>query len=1189
MAENKHAAITLRERFKGLHWGVKALAVALAVFVLYTALGFWAAPPLIKSKLVSGLGQALGRAVSVEDVSLNPLSLRLEVRGVRIADLEDDAPLAGFEALELDLEYFSLIEWAVVIGEARLVKPHLRVVYFEGGGSNISDLMASEGEPPADRERSGIFPAVVKSFAIQGGNVVFEDQALAKTHRVENLDLLLPFVSTLPEDTAEPMVPRLDAKVNGTPVSLAGRVLPFAEPLRAEFDFSIQGSDLTHYWGYAPLPKQVGLAKGGLSCDAALVFERRQGVLPKLYVRGDFRLSDVTVTGEGGREVLRFEELNLKLRDLGIFDRVINAESLEITAPYAALTRTADGGLDWAGYLPLAGQEPDGETMPDMGADPADQGEQADTPALRLTADLLRVTGGRFDFTDNAVPGGFAMSLAPIEITARDVDTTDEAPAKLTATLGEESSGLVNVSADFGLFPFQAQGRLELSGVRPVDFAAYYRQYLPLEVRSGVLSAGVDVVVPPGEAARARVQQGSMELADLALAAPGSDTPQIRVQSLTVQEAGVDPAARSIGIGDVLVLGADISVTRAGNGSVDLVEVFGEANKEQGREPEPQARQGPAWTVTLDALEASEAVVTFTDNAAPRPGSIELVDVSARLEKVRLEEGREMPLTLSAGLGAGGQVDFEGMLTLPSRVDGELSVDSLSLSPVNMYLPGESSMTVASGAFNAEGRFAAGGEPVFSFTGRAGLAGLAVDEQGGDGLLSLDGLDLEGLQVQGLPLVVRMNQAALRGTEVRYAVEEDGGTNLGRAMAGFGGGEQPDKARAGEQDPVDEVAVGRVSLEGGRLDYEDKRVTPAFASFLSEIGGEITGLSLADGEPSQVSINALINGSAPFSAEGSLNIAQATAATDLALRVKNLDLPPLTPYSVKYIAYPLTRGKLHADVDMSIRDLELEADNVIRIERMEIGDKVESETAADVPMELAMSLLTDGSGTMVLEVPVSGRLDDPEFSLGRVIFKAIGSLLGKIVTAPFAFIGAIFGGSDAPENVGVLEFAAGSSELDATDKEKLAAVSRALADRPRLRLEIAGFVDPDADARALADARIEELLYPEAQKEADGQAQQDLPPDKQLELLRGVFEEVTGLDSGDRPQNELYEIMRESLAVGDDGLRALATARSAAARDYLVQSEGVDPGRIFMVERGMKTAPEQEDVARARVDLGLAG
>jgi hypothetical protein len=243
---------------------------------------------------------------------------------------------------------------------------------------------------------------------------------------------------------------------------------------------------------------------------------------------------------------------------------------------------------------------------------------------------------------------------------------------------------------------------------------------------------------------------------------------------------------------------------------------------------------------------------------------------------------------------------------------------------------------------------------------------------------------------------------------------------------------------------------------------------------------------------------------------------------------------------------------------------------------------------------MGIALLEDGSGTINLDVPVSGRIDDPQFRLGKVIFKATMSMFGSIVTAPFSFLGAIFGGEQAPENVGLLEFEPGSAQLSPAHARKLGTVAQAMRERPRIDLEIAGYAGPGADAEALKQEKVRDFLRRSKRLELekrgrapDEDEKLEILPQEYDKYLRMAFERVTEKDAGDRSARKLEELLAQYAAVSDQELRELARRRGRNVRDHLMEQEGIEQDRIYMIEHDALAAPEKEGVSAARVDLGL--
>ncbi len=124
----------------------------------------------------------------------------------------------------------------------------------------------------------------------------------------------------------------------------------------------------------------------------------------------------------------------------------------------------------------------------------------------------------------------------------------------------------------------------------------------------------------------------------------------------------------------------------------------------------------------------------------------------------------------------------------------------------------------------------------------------------------------------------------------------------------------------------------------------------------------------------------------------------------------------------------------------------MDAENVVLVDQLTLGPPTDSPDATSLPVKLAIAILQDRQGKIHLDVPVSGDLDDPEFRVGRVVWRAFVNILEKVATSPFALIGAIAGGGG--EELSVITFVAGSAELGESETQKLDKLAKVLVERP---------------------------------------------------------------------------------------------------------------------------------------------
>ena len=313
---------------------------------------------------------------------------------------------------------------------------------------------------------------------------------------------------------------------------------------------------------------------------------------------------------------------------------------------------------------------------------------------------------------------------------------------------------------------------------------------------------------------------------------------------------------------------------------------------------------------------------------------------------------------------------------------------------------------------------------------------------------------------------------------------------------------------------------------------------------------------------------------------------------------KDMDLTAVSPYSGRYAGYTVRKGKLSFQLEYLIVKNKLDAKNDIFLDQFSFGDPVESPDATKLPVKLAVALLKDRNGEIKLDIPVSGELDDPKFSVGRVVLKVIVNLLVKAATSPFALLGAIFGGG---EQIGYAEFDYGSAALTAETQKKLDILAKALHDRPELRMDIVGHADPGKDREGLKQNLL--LRRVKAQKIKDmartgGETPsldavtvtpQEYPVYLKLAYKAEKFPKPRNFIGmvKNLPVPEMEKLMITNLKVTDEDLKALAGERARAVRDYLMQSKQVDEEQIFIVEAKTLDVEKKEGAKESRADFQL--
>jgi hypothetical protein len=570
-----------------------------------------------------------------------------------------------------------------------------------------------------------------------------------------------------------------------------------------------------------------------------------------------------------------------------------------------------------------------------------------------------------------------------------------------------------------------------------------------------------------------------------------------------------------------------------------------------------------------------------------------------------------------------GTVAVDGSVGLnPLATDLRVDAQRLDLVPLQPYVTDKVKILVSSGELRLKGRLGArevaGGPPQISFAGQTNLGNFSsLDRATSEEFLKWKSLFVGGIQANVSPLRLEINEVALSDFYSRLIVYPNGTLNLREMLAGGEAQLSPGGAAAAEagespaaapvkKEPTSgsptaepaSIAIGRVVLQGGNVNFTDLFIKPNYSANLTDLGGSVTGLSTEPGTTADVEILGRLNRSAPLEIKGRVNPLTANPYLDLKAGVKDIELEPFTPYSGKYAGYAIEKGKLSFAVDYKIDNRKLKADNRLILDQLTFGEKVESPTATKLPVLLAVALLKDRNGVIDLNLPIGGSLDDPQFSVGRVILQVLVNLIAKAATSPFALLGAAFGGG---EELSYVEFQPGLAALDDTAIDKLSKVGKALNDRPGLTLDISGRADSAADREGLKRYLLERAVKAEKVKDLikRGESAPPLdqvavePPEYEQYLTRAYKEakfpkprNVIGLVK-DLPVPEMEKLITTNTEITDDDLLQLASERAAAAQGYLINTAQVPADRVFLVSPKIERREGSDKGSTSRVQFSL--
>jgi Domain of Unknown Function (DUF748) len=1183
-------------------------------FLVYTVVGFLAAPPILKYFLRKNLTETLHREVGIEKVFVNPYVLSARVEGLTIREREKPEPFVSFDSLYGNLELASLFRWGVVLKEIRLEKPYVHVARKGAGTYNFSDLVeefsAKEAPPSGTAQRPEKKPLrfSLNNIQIRNGSVDFDDAKKETRHTVREIRVDIPLLSNFPYHVNTFIQPALEGVVNGAAFSLGGKTKPFKDSLETSFDIDFRKIDIPYYLEYVPFPLHFDVRSAFLDVKGTLSYTQYKDRSSTLGFAGRIAFDTIDVRDDAEKPLLRLPLLELVISSSDLISRKVRFSSIRVQSPELHLERDRDGRINLASLLP---RQKAGKTEEDRKREKA-QGAEKETK-VSIDADTIRLAGGTVEFTDASGAAPFKSTLSPVDLEVEHFTNANQEKSAFRVSVITESKETVKVAGEFTVSPPSSEGRVELGNVRTGKYSPYYADRTLFDVEDGILDLSTRYRISgTGPDREIRLSGLALALRSLRLKKRGEEAAFLTVPALELKDTGMDLSGKRLVIGEASSRKGTLQVKRPKGKTWNLSRLIppGPADGE-GASPKKGTGTGTGkpWIVALQKVRLDGYTVNVEDASASETVSLTANRIAFRGSKISTEKGKKGRASLSFSLNGSGTFAAEGDVGVdPVFARLKITGTGLDIVPLQPYFTERVNIIVRSGAVFADGAFSIAipndGVLEAAYTGEASLRNFAsADKEKAEDFLNISSLDLTGLNVGVAPSGTRVEIARVGLTDFysRIIIYNDAGVNVRRILKQKGGegvqgsvGEEPEKAPAAPP----EVKVEQVVLQDGTINFSDFFVQPNFSANMLGVGGEISGLSSEEGRQAQVNLKGSLENKAPLVISGKLNPFPGKVLVDLKAAFENIDLVAFNPYSGTYAGYKIRKGKLSAELQYLIVKQKLDAKHHVFIDQLTLGDRVDSPKATTLPVKLAIALLKNRKGEIELTLPVTGDLSDPEFRIGAVIFQILKNLLVKAATSPFALLGAIAGGG---EELSYLEFEYGSSVILPPGEEKLSGLAKVLFERPALKMEIEGHVDPGRDREALRKVIFQRKVKARKLKDTVGRGKAGksvdevvVTPEEYPKYLKKAYKaekfpkprNFLGI-AKDIPVPEMEKLMYDNIEVTKDDLRLLALERAENVSDYLQKKGKVEANRLFLVESAPLTPEKQEKVKDSRVDFRI--
>lgn len=1175
------------------------LGIFVASLLLFALLSWLAVPSYLKRLATEQIQTQLGRKLQIGEIRFAPHSLTLTASDLTLYEPDQVTPALTAKALVINASATSVLRRTLVLDEARLIAPNLHLVRTSSdayGHYNFSDIIERIAAMP--KSQSPLLFSLA-NLQLENGTIRFDDQVLDQRIDIGSLQIALPFVSNLPAAAETFIQPSLSGKMNGSPFALKGRSKPFAGSQETALALDFERLDLATYAGFSPVPLPVNIRSARLSTKLDLGFVRTKGQ-PELLLSGEVRVDDLALDDKAATPLLRAAAIRTHIQRLNPLTGAAAIEKISVDAPEVWASLDSKGALNWASLTPQNAKA----AAPPAGAKPAQ-------PAITLAE--LSLQNGILHWSDaaNATPPQ-KLKLERIAFNAKQLSSAPDAkPADLSFSVSGEHGEALGFVGQFQPNQVMLAGQASVGALPLAQYQAYAKRALAADIE-GQLELKSTLLVQHGQI---RLSDLDMQVSDFKLQAKSKADGGITAKHIALEHASLDTGTRNASADALQLNNLRGDLKRDAQGKLNLQKFL---LPDATGKPAPQAT--PAWKADLKALSISDSAISFEDQTVTPAVSLRADAITLTLDKLSSDLRHPVAIDLQSTINGSGKLALSGNAS-PSAISLALDSQNLPIAALQPYFADYLNVTLSSGQASAKGKLTV--QPASSklamqssYNGMLKLSNFRILNKGtSNDFLKWKSIDFDGINasIGGAQPRITLKKLVLNDFYARAILSDKGKLNLqdilvshentGAAAARPEANSKlmdnpaPNSASAKTTGNASVIRIAQTTMRGGNINFTDNFIKPNYSANLTDLGGSIGAIASDNPQPAGIELQGKIDSDAPVLISGTLNPLFKPMFLDIKASANGLELTRLTPYAAKYAGYAIEKGKMSMRVAYRIENQQLTALNDLRLDQLTFGEKIDSPDATKLPVLLAVALLKDNNGEIAVNLPVSGSLSDPQFSMGGIILRVFMNLIVKAVTAPFSLLGAAFGGG---EELGYAEFAPGLATLTAATQAKLDALAKALKNRSGLKLDIIARVDPKTDTEGLRQDQLNGKIKAHKLKDVLRQGKNleaeelTLSDTDKTHYLGSVYKDekfpkprnMIGL-SKTLPSEEMERLILANTPITPEALQTLAQQRADAVRGYLENKGEISNERLFLIAPKLSAEGIKDQGQPNRVDFSL--
>lgn len=768
------------------------------------------------------------------------------------------------------------------------------------------------------------------------------------------------------------------------------------------------------------------------------------------------------------KPVVGFKNITIDYTLLGLLEKTILFKSIDIDSPKFYTRIYADGKINLEQIIPKN----------ETNSPKNEQNESSSLPIIVLQE--LNIKNGHLLYDDLRGKKPFSLELGPFNFLAHDISTKEGELNAYSFKTKLQNDGQIAWEGGMKIKPLSLYGELNIKDFYLPEVYDYILPNIGADLTKGTLSIKIPYQVDLSKDIQANINNANILLKSINFEDKTNHKELINISQINLDGLNLAYPEQDITINSLNIDNSSIFTLLNKEYSLNLQKAFEIAEDTNNTEITKEDKNSTkAWNFALKEANINNAFVSFNDMTLQSPLIHKLQEISLHVNNITSNKSSQISYELKTIINQNSELNALGNVTQePLLITSDISLANLHVKDFVEYIKPYVNVNIKNADVDLKAKLEANltEKTDIKLSANTSIKDLHINSQDDEKLLSWKNLDINGINYQHEPMELSIKELKLMQPYIRAHIAKDGTTNFSNLTKESQAQEKNIKTDEEKKSAPMKIKIGPMKLVNGTSDFSDFSLPFAFQTHIHDLNGKFSTLDFQSTAPSRLNLNGKIDEYGYTDIKGILSPFNIKENAHLNLLFKNIDLSNVSPYSGKFVGYKIKSGKLSMDLKYDIKKAKLVGENQINIDTLTLGEQVESPDAVNLPLGLAIALLKDSNGQIDIDLPVSGDMDNPEFSYGGVIWSAIGNMITGIVTAPFNFLGSMLG-IDGDE-LKAIDFEVGSSAIVSTEHEKFKNLEKILSKRPGINLKIKGSYDEVFDLKA-----FQELAFREKVKE----------------------------------------------------------------------------------------------------------